>query len=214
ILYELLTGRPPFQAATVLETLEQVRSVEPVEPTRLRRRLPRDLATICLKCLEKEPARRYAAAAELAEDLRRVEAGGANPGRARGVARTDLAVGPAGGGGRFPGRGPARGPHWRGHPVVPGRVAPEGGPAPAQPGRVEPRGCPPAAQPGRSELAQRGRGPPPRTRAVRCGDESARDRQGDHQGRGLVARAAAGGPARHPPPDSPALLQPAPPVPR
>jgi tetratricopeptide (TPR) repeat protein len=59
----------------VLETLEQVRSVEPVEPTRLRRRLPRDLATICLKCLEKEPARRYATAAELAEDLRRFEAG-------------------------------------------------------------------------------------------------------------------------------------------
>jgi serine/threonine-protein kinase len=75
ILYQLLTGRPPFQAATVLETLEQVRSVEPVEPTRLRRRLPRDLDTICLKCLEKEPARRYANAAELAEDLRRFEAG-------------------------------------------------------------------------------------------------------------------------------------------
>src|SRR5262249_18674945 len=75
ILYALLTGRPPFPAATVLEPLEQVRSTEPMAPTRLRAKLPRDLVTICLKCLEKEPARRYASAAELAEDLRRFEAG-------------------------------------------------------------------------------------------------------------------------------------------
>ena len=59
----------------MLETLEQVRSDEPVAPGRLRPRLPRDLVTICLKCLEKEPARRYASAAELAEDLRRFELG-------------------------------------------------------------------------------------------------------------------------------------------
>jgi serine/threonine-protein kinase len=71
ILYESLTGRPPFRAATLLDTLEQVRSQEPVPPGRLHLGLPRDLQTICLKCLQKDPARRYARAAELAEDLAR-----------------------------------------------------------------------------------------------------------------------------------------------
>jgi serine/threonine-protein kinase len=75
ILYELLTGRPPFRAATPLETLHQVLAGEPVSPSRLRPRLPRDLTTICLKCLAREPGRRYVTAAALADDLHRFQAG-------------------------------------------------------------------------------------------------------------------------------------------
>jgi eukaryotic-like serine/threonine-protein kinase len=75
IFYTLLTGGPPFRAATALETLAQVKSADPVPPSRLQPGLPRDLETICLKCLEKAPARRYARAEDLAEDLRRYRSG-------------------------------------------------------------------------------------------------------------------------------------------
>jgi tetratricopeptide (TPR) repeat protein len=71
ILYECLTGRPPFRAASPLQTLDLVRSQDPVPPARLQPGLPRDLQTICLKCLEKDPARRYSSAAALADDLGR-----------------------------------------------------------------------------------------------------------------------------------------------
>jgi serine/threonine protein kinase len=71
ILYECLTGRAPFVAATALQTMRRIREEEPASPRRLQTAIPRDLETICLKCLYKDPRRRYASALALAEDLGR-----------------------------------------------------------------------------------------------------------------------------------------------
>lgn len=75
ILYELLAGRPPFARDTPIETLHATLYQEPLSPRSLNRSVPRDLETICLKCLEKEPAKRYRSSQEFSQDLRRFERG-------------------------------------------------------------------------------------------------------------------------------------------
>ncbi len=75
LLYECLTGQAPFVAASVVESLKKITQDEPISPRKLQPTVPRDLATICLKCLEKQPIRRYGSAVELAEDLNRFQNG-------------------------------------------------------------------------------------------------------------------------------------------
>ena len=87
ILYEVMTGRPPFREATALETLLHVREREPARPSDVHPKVDRDLETICLKCLERDPLRRYGSAEALAEELDRWLAG--EPIHARPVSRVE-----------------------------------------------------------------------------------------------------------------------------
>jgi serine/threonine protein kinase len=85
ILYEMMTGRPPFRATTALETIARIVSEEPVSPRVIQPRIPMEMEFICLKCLEKDPRKRYASALALADDLRRFLAGEPIPGLPLGI---------------------------------------------------------------------------------------------------------------------------------
>jgi len=89
ILYELLTGRRPFESPTLWDTLRLVRTTDPASPHSVNARVPRDLSTVCMKCLEKDPRRRYASAAEVKLELNRVLSG--EPIRARTISRRERA---------------------------------------------------------------------------------------------------------------------------
>jgi serine/threonine-protein kinase len=90
VLYEMLTGQPPFEGESACETIHKVVTEEATPPSRLNPKIPRDLDTICLKCLQKEPARRYASAQDLADDLHRYLDG--KPVRARRVGAVERGV--------------------------------------------------------------------------------------------------------------------------
>ena len=215
LLYEMLTGRPPFRGETAAETERQVIHEEPVSPSRLNTKVPRDLETICLKCLSKEPQRRYASAAALADDLRRFGEGRPIQARPVGWAErswrwcrrnptvaallvTALAlVGLASGGGVWlvqqQGRTAQRGPHDRGS----GRESPRGIPLPrstatagAGPAAGGPGGAGRPAPAGGPGQGRRESGTAPGRRADPGGDARAPGRD-IRPGRGRAAYASA-----------------------
>ncbi len=106
ILYHMLTGRPPYQGATVLETIDLVQRQDPIPPRRLNPKIPSDLETICLKCLEKDPARRYRLGRAARRRSGPVARWPADLGAAGIAVRKELALVPAPAGGRGARGGP------------------------------------------------------------------------------------------------------------